>query len=138
MPSHGRTSKRRLDGCSDPVKRVMTEVVKTFDNSILTGIRDKEEQEAAFNSVPQASKKHWPDSVHNVEEPGDLSDAVDAAPYPIDWEDRERFHYFAGYVLATARAMGYVFRWGGDWDRDTEVNDNEFDDLVHFEYVGNV
>jgi hypothetical protein len=27
-------------------------------------------------------------------------------------------------------------RWGGDWDMDTEVKDNKFDDLVHFELVG--
>jgi len=24
------------------------------------------------------------------------SDAVDVAPYPIDWNDKERFYYFAG------------------------------------------
>ncbi len=138
MAQYGTISKKKLGGCSGPVQQVMNEVVKTFDNSILTGIRNEEEQEAAFNSVPQASQKHWPDSVHNVEEEGDKSNAVDAAPYPIDWEDRERFHYFAGYVLATARAMGYIFRWGGDWDRDTKVSDNVFDDLVHFEYIGNV
>lgn len=29
--------------------------------------------------------------------------------------------------------MGVTLRWGGDWDSDTEVNDNSFDDLVHFE-----
>ena len=31
--------------------------------------------------------------------------------------------------------MGIDLRWGGDWDRDTEVRDNTFDDLVHFEIV---
>jgi len=31
--------------------------------------------------------------------------------------------------------MGVTLRWGGDWDRDTEVQDNSFDDLVHFEIV---
>ena len=25
---------------------------------------------------------------------------------------------------------------GGDWDSDTETNDNKFDDLVHFELAG--
>jgi hypothetical protein len=29
--------------------------------------------------------------------------------------------------------MDIPLRWGGDWDSDTEVNDNGFDDLVHFE-----
>jgi len=31
--------------------------------------------------------------------------------------------------------MGVDLRWGGDWDGDTEVRDNGFDDLVHFEIV---
>ena len=39
-------------------------------------------------------------------------------------------------ILDTAKAMGIDLRWGGDWDRDTEVRDNSFDDLVHFEIVG--
>ena len=34
-----------------------------------------------------------------------------------------------------AKSMGIDIRWGGDWDRDTEVRDNKFDDLVHFEIV---
>ncbi len=60
----------------------------------------------------------------------------DVTPYPIVWDDRERQTLFAGYVLATAKAMGIDLRWGGDWNRDTEVRDNSFDDLVHFEIVG--
>ena len=59
--------------------------------------------------------------------------AVDVAPYPIDWEDRDRFHYFGGYVLGIAKSLGLNIRWGGDWDQDTQTKDNKFDDLVHFE-----
>jgi peptidoglycan LD-endopeptidase CwlK len=29
-----------------------------------------------------------------------------------------------------------TLRWGGDWSMDFEVRDNQFDDLVHFEIVG--
>jgi len=29
--------------------------------------------------------------------------------------------------------MGIRLRWGGDWDGDTELDDNKFDDLPHFE-----
>ena len=61
--------------------------------------------------------------------------AVDVAAYPIAWDDRARQTLFAGYVLATAKAMGVDLRWGGDWNRDTEVRDNGFDDLVHFEIM---
>jgi len=47
----------------------------------------------------------------------------------------------AGYVMGIAKLMydqGLIthhLRWGGDWDRDTEVNDNRFQDFPHFELV---
>ena len=30
---------------------------------------------------------------------------------------------------------GIPLRWGGDWDVDTELKDNDFDDLPHFELL---
>ena len=61
--------------------------------------------------------------------------AIDAAPSPIDWNDRERFFYFAGVVKGVAEEMGIKIRWGGDWDGDNDFDDQTFDDLVHFELV---
>jgi len=60
---------------------------------------------------------------------------VDVAPYPIQWKDRERFHYMGGIVRGVASQMGVKVRWGGDWDSDGEIKDNNFDDLVHIELV---
>ena len=51
----------------------------------------------------------------------------------IDWDDRERFTLFAGFVLGIAKSMGINLRWGGDWDQDWTVKDNKFDDFPHFE-----
>ena len=68
--------------------------------------------------------------------------AVDVAPYPIDWHDQRRFDYFAGHVMATAKLLHYEgfmrhrVRWGGDWNNDGQLRDNEFNDLVHFELMG--
>ena len=65
--------------------------------------------------------------------------AVDAVPYPVDWNDTNRMRFFAGYVQGIARALydmeriDHLIRWGGDWDSDGEVKDNNFDDLVHIE-----
>lgn len=58
---------------------------------------------------------------------------MDAAPFPIDWKDLPRFTLFAGFVLGTASEMGIGVRWGGDWNSDTQVKDESFRDLVHFE-----
>jgi len=67
--------------------------------------------------------------------------AVDAIPYPIAWDDHDRMRYFAGWVMMCAKFLrekgdiSHGLRWGGDWDQDTEVKDNRFQDLVHFELV---
>ena len=104
-------------------------MVRNFDCSILEGHRDEARQNRMVDDGK--SQVRWPDGKHNTTP----SLAVDVAAYPIVWDDRERQTLFAGYVLATAKAMGVDLRWGGDWNRDTEVRDNSFDDLVHFEIV---
>ena len=62
-------------------------------------------------------------------------------PYPINWQDINRMRYFAGFVVGIANYMynkGLIssnIRWGGDWDMDTEVNDQRFNDMPHFEII---
>ena len=75
------------------------------------------------------TKVYWPNGRHN----SNPSRAVDVVPYPIDWDDRERFHLFAGFVIGIAQSMGIRLRWGGDWNMNFEVDDNNFDDFPHFE-----
>lgn len=127
MPTFGRASLRRLSECDDRIQQVLNEVIRTFDCSVLCGYRDEDTQNELFRS----GKSHvqWPDSKHNQHP----SLAVDVVPYPIDWSDRERFNYFAGYVMGVADQQGIALRWGGDWNRDWKVRDNNFDDLPHFQ-----
>ena len=129
MPNFSDKSLAKL-ATSDPrLQRVFHEVVRNFDCTILEGHRNRERQ----NQMVEEGKSQvrWPDGKHNTVP----SMAVDVCPYPIVWDDRERQTLFAGFVLATAKAMDIDLRWGGDWDRDTEVRDNGFDDLVHFQLV---
>lgn len=133
MPNFSKSSLAHLETCVPEIRGVLNVVVKKFDCRVTCGRRGEEAQNAAYHTG--ASKKKWPESVHNAEAPK-LSKAVDVIPYPVNWKDWKRFHYFAGWVMATARSMGYVFRWGGDWDRDTDLRDQTFFDLPHFEYVG--
>ena len=44
-----------------------------------------------------------------------------------------RWYYFGGFVLGTAAQMGIDIRWGGDWDGDRDIHEQNFDDLVHYE-----
>ena len=75
------------------------------------------------------TKLTFPKGRHNASP----SLAVDVCPYPINWDDRERFHLFSGFVLGIAKSMGINLRWGGDWNQNWEVDDNKFDDFPHFE-----
>ena len=135
MASYSVNSREKLSTCHRDLRMIMNAVVSHFDNSILCGHRTEAAQIEAYTSGK--SQVQWPNSKHN-ESP---SMAVDAAPYPIDWNDLSRFRYFAGYVMGVAdmlHAEGMIthrLRWGGDWDRDTQLSDNDFNDLVHFELI---
>ena len=45
------------------------------------------------------------------------------------------FYYFGGIVRGIALEMGIRIRWGGDWDGDHTLNDQNFNDLLHFEVI---
>ena len=129
MPKFGNTSKRRLATCDEDLQELFQEVVKFFDCSILEGHRGEETQNKYFDEGKSQVK--WPDGKHN----SSPSTALDAAPYPIDWDDTDRFYYFAGFVKGVAFNIGIPIRWGGDWDDDTDVKETKFKDLVHFELM---
>ena len=127
MPKFSKKSKAKLNTCDKRLIELFNKVVKKFDCTIIEGHRSKDRQNKLFDEGK--SKLQYPNGKHNATP----SMAVDVAPYPIDWNDRERFTYFAGYVIGIAYQMGLKIRWGGYWDMDTQVKDNNFDDLPHFE-----
>ena len=127
MPSFSDASLNNLETCDNNLVDVFKEVVKHFDCKVLEGHRSKERQAVLYASG--ASKVRW--SKHNYKP----SLAVDVAPYPINWNDTERFYLFGGYVLGIADMMHVPLRWGGDWDGDKDVHDQNFMDLVHFELL---
>jgi len=131
MPSFGSKSIERLNQCHPDIRKVMLEVVKTFDCQILEGYRGKDAQDKAV--AEGKSKTPWPTGKHNTTP----SQAVDVVPYyqgkPLDWNYLPQFHYFAGYVLGVASQMGVSLRWGGDWNGNNDLRDQTFNDLPHFE-----
>jgi len=123
MARFGKTSRRRLKGVDTKLVNVLNELIKIMDVTIIEGLRSEERQEKLLKEGKTKTKfsKH-------IE-----GKAVDLAPYPIDWKDRERFHYMGGMVRGIGKQLNVNIRWGGDWDSDGEVADNSFDDLVHVE-----
>lgn len=129
MPKFGKTSQERLDQCHPDLRLLFIAVVRGFDCSVLCGHRDEKEQNDAF--LGNRSKLKFPDSKHNKEP----STAIDVVPWPINWENLNRFYMFGGYALAKAETLGIKIRWGGDWDGDTMTADQKFMDLPHFELI---
>jgi peptidoglycan L-alanyl-D-glutamate endopeptidase CwlK len=127
MPRFGTESNNKLVTCHPMLQRLFSEVVKYFDCTILEGHRSLKRQKEliAQGKSKTMNSKHC--TVPSL--------AADVAPYPIDWNDLQRFYFFAGVVKGIATQLGITIRWGGDWDSDTEVKDNTFNDLVHFELI---
>ena len=126
-PHFSPTSLSRFNELDLSLAEVLDEAIKHFDFTVLCGHRNEEDQNAAFDAG--ASKRRWPDGEHNKLP----SEAVDVAPYPIDWGGKERFTYLAGHIMAIAALKGIRLRWGGDWDMDTDTGDERWRDLGHFE-----
>jgi len=123
MPRFGRRSKERLKGVDAKLVNVANELIKLMDVTVIEGLRSQERQ----NELVAQGKSKTKFGKHVA------GKALDLAPYPVDWEDRERFHYMGGLVRGIGHSLGVSVRWGGDWDSDGEIKDNSFDDLVHVE-----
>jgi len=149
MPSFSATSEHQLSTCDQRLQTLFEVVVLYHDCTVIEGYRPPDKQLEDYNSGNSKVKF----GKHN-ESP---SKAADVGPYipgrgipwpktPTDWNNkgqRERymkdlaqFYFFAGAVMAIASHLGIQVRWGGDWDRDHDLADQSFDDLVHFELYG--
>ena len=122
-------SRARLETCNPRLQSVFNEVILHTDCTILAGRRSEAEQNEAFDTG--RSQLRYPESKHNKAP----SLAVDVAPFPIDWENRERFLLFAGFVKGVAAAIGIRLRLGADWDGDGDTRDQRFHDVPHFELI---
>ena len=133
MAKFGQSSEEHLKTCDPRLQMLFREVVQTYDCSVWEGHREEEAQNLYFRQGK--SRLQWPDGPHNA----DPSKAVHVVPFPFPgWEEKKlkSFYHFAGYVRRVAEGMAIKLRWGGNWDRDTDMNDQSFMDLIHFEVVG--
>jgi len=150
MPNYSNTSKKRLVTAHPDLITVFDEVIRIFDNTILYGYRPPEHQFILFQKGRKYIDGKWAvkdrkkvvtycdgrdiKSDHN-ELP---SRAVDAVPYPVEWKNTDRMYYFAGHVKMIAIQLlkdgkvTHSIGWGGDWDSDSFVHDQNFMDLAHY------
>jgi len=128
-------SLERLRTCDDRLQQIVRIVSAYYDVRVLEGARSWSRQRVLL--AEDKTKLGPGKSKHNPPTEGDVdwkSLAVDVVPYPIDWKDAKRFIYLAGLMIATGKSLGVELRWGGNWDMDqTIIDDQSFDDLPHFE-----
>jgi len=123
----GKKSRKKLDTCHEHIKKIFEYVINYYDFSVLEGFRTEEIQNNYYDQGK--SKLKFPQGKHNKFP----SLAIDVAPYPIDWNDIERFNEFARFVQGIALGkFGIRLRWGGDWNGDFKKNES-FIDCPHFE-----
>tara|TARA_Y100001972_G_C7581363_1_gene291588 strand:+ start:547 stop:927 length:381 start_codon:yes stop_codon:yes gene_type:complete len=125
MYKFGKRSKQRLKGVDHRLIMILDELIKIMDVTIIEGLRSGKRQEELLKKG--ATKVKYSKHMEGK--------AVDLAPYPIDWEDRDTFHYMAGMVRGIGHILNIKVRVGADWDSDGNTKDNSFDDLVHIELL---
>ena len=129
MPQFSQSSLDKLTQCDPRLQNLFKRIVEKYDCTILVGFRDEANQDKAYKTGH--SQLPWPQSLHNQ----NPSLAVDVAPYPLNWNDKDRFYHFGGYVQGVAETVGLKIRWGGDWNDNRDLHDQKLFDLVHFEIV---
>ena len=129
MARFGKKSLERLKTLDLRLQQLLHEAIQIMDLTILEGHRNEESQEDFFNRG--LTEVHYPDSKHNLTP----SMAVDIAPFPINWEELDRFYFLAGVMMAVAHKNKTPIKFGGDWNQDYRFSSEKFKELVHFELM---
>ena len=134
MAKFGKQSLDRLATCDERIQKVMNEAIKHYDFTVLYGYRTPAEQFELFKQGRTLVGKEWKvtgKTVTNLDGKTKMSNhnsnpskAIDIAPYPIDWNNIQRFLDMAKVVKEAAKTVGVEITYGGDW---------KMKDYPHFE-----
>lgn len=127
-------SSEQLETTSPLIQKIITEALThsciDFGIPKLGGKRTVEEQKALYDAGKSKCDGKVKKSYHQS------GNAVDIVAYVNGnyTYDKRYYYMLAHHILATAKRMGiHNVRWGGDWDRDFDLDDQTFNDLCHFE-----
>lgn len=113
----GTRSLQNLSGVHPDMVAVVKKAIEIteVDFTVIEGIRNVSRQRELY----KAGKSTTMNSRHIT------GHAVDMVPWPVDWEDLERFETMAKAMKAAAEELEIPIVWGGDW--------KSFYDAPHFE-----
>lgn len=146
MANFGSKSMKQLITCHVDIQKILMEVIKHYDFSVLEGLRTAERQAELF-----ADGKSTLDGVNKLSKHQSelgISMAVDIMPYKKKTnafsgheKDDRRFYTLMGMVKQASEKLleegeiTHKVRFGLDWDGDDTYRDNSFDDLPHMELI---
>jgi peptidoglycan LD-endopeptidase CwlK len=115
--SLGTRSKQNLSGVHPDLVAVvkLAITITEQDFTVIEGIRNINRQ----RELVKAGKSTTMNSRHIT------GHAVDMVPWPVDWNDLERFEVMAEAMKQAAEELDIPIVWGGDW--------KSFYDAPHFE-----
>lgn len=131
MPYFSDISLSRLNSVHPDLITLFIDVIRHTDCSVISGMRTADEQQALYakGRTTEGDIVTHKDGVVNKSK-HQLGLAVDVVPYPIDWNNKDRFRAFGWMVKDIARSlkrdglMDHDITWGGDWN---------FKDYPHFQ-----
>lgn len=125
MPKYSKASLDRLATCDERIQRVFRKVILRTDLTISCGHRTQGEQLQLFKQGRTLSDSKWiktGKTVTNIDGYKKMgkhnyypSLAIDVVPYPVDWNDLDRFKELNKIVMEVALEEGVELEWGGDW-----------------------
>ena len=128
----GKTSLARLQGVDETLVKVVKRAIEIseVDFTVLEGVRTLERQRELYAQGRTAPGKivTWTMKSKHIE-----GKAVDLVPYPLDWNDIEKFNKIKDAMFQAARELDVNLRWGADWDGDGNYREKGEYDSPHFE-----
>ena len=113
----GKRSLQRLKGVNPALVKVVKRAIELseVDFTVLEGVRSEKRQRELFKKGATRTMNSYHLTGH----------AVDLAPWPIDWNDTDKFVKIADAMEKAADELGVPLQWGGNW--------RTFVDMPHFQ-----
>ena len=128
----GKTSLARLKGVDEQLVNIVKRAIEIseVDFTVLEGVRTLERQRELYAQGRTAPGKivTWTMKSRHIE-----GKAVDLVPYPLDWNDLEKFNKIKDAMFQAAKEQDVNLRWGADWDGDGKYREKGEYDSPHFE-----
>ena len=104
----------RLAQVHPDLRALVLDVSTSTDVVVVQGARSLEDEERAI-AYGKSALRDPAASKHVLTSTRTLAEAVDVAPFPVEWSNIPRFYSLASLMFARASALSVNLTWGGHW-----------------------